>query len=258
MVARVARISAFAVAAVLSVAGQASAQEGTSPFGETVVTITATQEVSPGVFVSGSQTFGLAANTYGYGEWIQNGTVYNWNMINGPVQITSSTGQLLGTIGSLALAYDVDPSVAANFNVTAGALNTTFNVTSSNLVVAPGLYLGQASAGVTLQDNDGDGATMGISSNPGGLYSAKYNAGAFVFANLLGAYAVAPFDNQAQNQNTGGFAANGFVTDISAEFNFSLSAGDTATGTSIYTVIPAPGSVALLGIGGLLVARRRR
>ncbi|RMH12358.1 MAG: PEP-CTERM sorting domain-containing protein, partial [Planctomycetota bacterium] len=33
---------------------------------------------------------------------------------------------------------------------------------------------------------------------------------------------------------------------------------DVASGTSVFTVIPSPASLALLGLGGLAIRRRRR
>jgi MYXO-CTERM domain-containing protein len=45
---------------------------------------------------------------------------------------------------------------------------------------------------------------------------------------------------------------------MSARYRFSLTANDEASGTSSFEIVPAPGAIALLGMGGLLAARRRR
>jgi hypothetical protein len=45
---------------------------------------------------------------------------------------------------------------------------------------------------------------------------------------------------------------------MSAQFSFMLSAFDAASGTSNYQIVPAPGALALLGLGGLAATRRRR
>ena len=61
------------------------------------------------------------------------------------------------------------------------------------------------------------------------------------------------------SQDTGSFQPTGIdVTSISASWDFTLSAFDSATGTSTFTIVPAPASAALLGLGGLAAARRRR
>jgi hypothetical protein len=48
------------------------------------------------------------------------------------------------------------------------------------------------------------------------------------------------------------------VTGMSVRFT-GISAGESATVTNFtYTLVPTPGAAALLGLGGLLAARRRR
>ena len=45
---------------------------------------------------------------------------------------------------------------------------------------------------------------------------------------------------------------------MSPQFSFTLSALDLASGTSTYEIVPAPGALALLGMGLVGVRRRRR
>jgi hypothetical protein len=47
------------------------------------------------------------------------------------------------------------------------------------------------------------------------------------------------------------------VTGMSVQFS-GISAGESATITNFTYVVPTPGAAALLGLGGLLAARRRR
>lgn len=252
-------VMAAAVGAILSVAGTASAQ--VFPYGPTLYRVTATR--SDGVtgfveFTSGDGNYNTdPANPSGNDGYWDGYDHYLWTM-NVATTIHGPAGEVLGRLNSAQIEVDSDPFVLANFNVTAGGLNTTFNVTSSQLVVAPSTYTGQASAQVTVTDNDGDGALLSFSTNPLGLYTAMYN-GPTVFTNLLNVPVFAgAFSSQVANSNFGPFPIIPAVNDISAEFNFTLSANDTATGTSNFTIVPGPGGLAVLGLGGLVASRRRR
>jgi hypothetical protein len=51
---------------------------------------------------------------------------------------------------------------------------------------------------------------------------------------------------------------NATVYMMETEYKFRLSAGDQASGTSIFVITPEPTSLALLGLGVLFGIRRRR
>jgi hypothetical protein len=148
-------------------------------------------------------------------------------------------------------------TVSLNFNVAAGAANTVFDVTSglanANLSSATGI----ASAAVTLTDTLGDGATM--SPDGASIYSALYNgAPGTLFAGLLNnSITAGSFSTVTASGNFGSASLAGAVSDISSQWTFAVSAFDVASGTSVFTVIPAPGSFALLGLAGLAIRRRR-
>jgi len=148
-------------------------------------------------------------------------------------------------------------TVSLNFNVAAGASNTVFDVSSglanANLATATGI----ASAAVTLTDTLGDGATM--SPDGASIYSAIYNgAPGTLFAGLLNSSITAgSFSTVTADGSFGSAALAGAVNDISSQWNFAVSAFDVASGTSVFTVVPAPGSIALLGLAGLAIRRRR-
>jgi len=169
-------LAAAGVLAILGAAGSASAQ--VLPYGPMLYRVTATRSDGVTGFVEFSSLDGNynsdPANPSGNDGYWNGYDHYDWTMsiataIHGP------GGELLGRINSAHIEVDSDPFVLANFNVTAGSLNTTFNVSSSNLVVAPSSYTGQASAQVTLTDNDGDGALLAVSTTPAGMYRAMYN-----------------------------------------------------------------------------------
>jgi len=152
-------------------------------------------------------------------------------------------------------------TVSLNFNVAAGGANTVFGISSGLANVGYATAMGRASAAVSVTDTTGNGATL--SPDGGSMYTAMYNgAPGSAFANLLGsgvnAGAFSTATANAEFPGGGNYAAiGGAVADISAQWTFAVSALDLAAGTSVFTVVPAPGSVALLGLAGLAIRRRR-
>jgi len=147
--------------------------------------------------------------------------------------------------------------LSLNFNVAAGASNTVFDVSSglapANLATATGI----ASAAVTLTDTLGDGATL--APDGASAYSALYNGQpGSLFAGLLNnSITAGAFQTVTSEGSFGSAAIAGPVVDISSRWTFAVSAFDVAAGTSVFTVVPAPGSIALLGLAGLAIRRRR-
>lgn len=196
------------------------------------------------------------------GSW--SGQTFTWNLAQ-PVEIKTPGGVTLGVLTDAWVVVIEDPVVSVNFNITSTALNTSFTVTSPVLSFpAMSGAVGAASAAVTVTDMLGDGATL--TPNAGAAYRAQYNGalpGGTNFASLINAPVVAgPFSTATMVQEFPGGGAfapiAGSVSDISAQWNFTMSPDDLASGTGVFTVIPAPASLALLGMGGLLAGRRRR
>ncbi|MEL6497318.1 MAG: VPLPA-CTERM sorting domain-containing protein [Planctomycetota bacterium] len=154
-------------------------------------------------------------------------------------------------------------SVVADFSVFASTQNASFQINSAVVsfsTIQASDALGFASAAVTLVDVLNDGAAL--TPAPGGGYQALVNGGS-TFASLFPAGSPLSVPSGTGtldfNSDTGAFLPAGVdVSSISASWNFSLSGFDSATGTSTFTVIPAPASAAMLGLGGLAAARRRR
>ena len=142
----------------------------------------------------------------------------------------------------------------------AGQQNTVFTIDSAVLSFAPlANSIGRATAGVSVTDLTGDGATF--TPWAGGAYRSYYNGGGTNFQNLIQSPIVAAANSSASTSDT--FPAVGYqnigttLTDIESEWQFTLSAGDLASGTSEFEVIPAPASV-VLGLTALVGLRRRR
>lgn len=148
-------------------------------------------------------------------------------------------------------------TVSLNFNVAAGAANTIFGISSGLASAILPTASGRASAAVTLTDTLGDGATL--SPDGASIYAARYNgAPGSVFANLLGnSLNAGIFSTVTDSDDTGFSPIVGALTDISAAWTFGVSAFDVASGTSVFTVVPTPGSLALLGCAGFIARRRR-
>ncbi|HZW09425.1 MAG TPA: hypothetical protein VFF69_05930 [Phycisphaerales bacterium] len=196
--------------------------------------------------------------------WFDNDGNFFWRM-NEDVQITSDDGRVLATLSRASVNIFADPVINMNFNVQAANQNTVFTV-SSGLLSFPTINgaVGAASAGVTVTDVNGDGATLAPDGSE--IYRAHYNGqipGGTLFTTLLespvsaGAFQSA----SATDEYPGGgnFVAIGDpVTSMSARWSFTVSAFDMASGSSTFIVVPAPAGAAVLGLAGLAIARRRR
>lgn len=240
------RNTAMAAGAVVFV-GAASAW---ADIGDPVIVFEATSDLG-----SGSYTVNLDE-----GNWM--GDSWHWAS-DGPIQILSDGGEVILTLDMGAAFIHQDPLVGLGFAVTAGASDTMVTITSST-VSFPTIFdaIGRASAGITLTESDGDTATLTGNQPGGALYTAQYN-GSNVFDHLL----VGPFtENDAwgttsatdESPNGGGFSLIGDVSDISSRWSFTLSGNDQASGTSVFVVVPAPASVAVVMVGALGAIRRRR
>ncbi|MEQ8769710.1 MAG: VPLPA-CTERM sorting domain-containing protein [Phycisphaerales bacterium] len=148
-------------------------------------------------------------------------------------------------------------TVNLGFNVMAGFLNTSFTIDAADVAFAPlDTVTGSASAAVSLTStNFGVDATL--SPDAAGAYNASYNSGTAFTSLFGGALTATSLSTQNYNDSFSGPIA-GSVGDIDAAWAFTLSAFDLASGTSTFTVVPAPASAALLGLGGLVAVRRRR
>jgi hypothetical protein len=169
-----------------------------------------------------------------------------------------------GAITSLKLTMDVDPEVGVEFSVRAGGSATTYSflsdVVTFGSLVNPTAY---ASAGITMTDRSTAGATItGLFDNGTKTHQARYN-GSTVFANLVNGFSFSTGLTQTLEEAKGSpynmILINDTLTSIESEFYFTLSARDSASGTSTFVVeIPEPTTICLLGLGALSLLRRER
>lgn len=239
-----------AAAALVGLAAVANAD-----FSDIIFRIEATNANGSGSFVG----------HLGDGRFYEDGS-YDWR--SGHIDITDDTGNIIASLDNAYLFLRDDPEVTLNFQVTAGALDTAFTITSATVSFLPIQGEGRAAAGISITDVNGGGATLTGTHNNGAAYLAQYNGAVpngTNFASLLSDPVVAgEFDSADDNEEFPGGGLYtpiaGLVDDMSARWKFSVSRGDAASGTSTYiiNIIPSPSSLALLGLGGLLAARRRR
>lgn len=153
-------------------------------------------------------------------------------------------------------------SLALDFAVTAGGLDTVFTISST--VLLPGTFIipvYEATAAVTVTDTTPVGGSATLTGN-GQFAPNAYNFGfdAIGFAGLVGT-PLTTATSTTGSQGAGPANVGNSINSLFANFSFVLSANDLASGTSflsVVDVVPSPASVALLGLGGLVATRRRR
>ncbi|MCC7390133.1 MAG: hypothetical protein IT431_15340 [Phycisphaerales bacterium] len=185
--------------------------------------------------------------------------------LDSEIEIQGDNGDVLATLSGASLIVMQDPVISMNFNVQAANQNTIFSVHSGLLSFAQiASPIGAASAGVTVTDINGNGATL--SPDGSSIYASQYNGNypnGTPFADLLNsAVSAGAFQTgSASDEYPGGgnFVSIGVPVDsMSAAWTFTLSPYDVASGTSTFVVIPNPAGASLLGLAGLAACRRRR
>jgi uncharacterized protein (TIGR03382 family) len=196
------------------------------------------------------------------GSWSNNNTTWTYNGPTGQTvsMVDGTNGQTIADLemGSFAIQFVFDPQINLNFGVVAGAANTTFSI-SSALLSFPTIAgaTAQASAGVTASDRNGGGVTWtGLHAGALG-YKADYNGASNYATGVAVVSTVAPFGN-ATGSASFPVTNIGSVSDMSANWNFTLSARDAAQGTSTYIIVPSPAGALAFGVLGLAGAARRR
>jgi MYXO-CTERM domain-containing protein len=185
-----------------------------------------------------------------------------------------SDNVFLGSLTEFDATLVQDPEVNLNFAVEAGPDQPTeFFIASSQIFFATipsHLAEARASAAFTLTDSSGDfdGATLTGYGDTGGAYLAQYNGWAgnpmgpdgTTFAEgifSMTAPAGGIVDETYNEPETGYTALLVDVDSMSSLISFELSTADSASGTSTFVIIPEPGALALLALGGLALLRRR-
>ena len=222
----------------------------------------------PGLVITASNANG--SGTYqvflSNGSWTTTNSpndTWSWQSPVGGYDIFDDNFNVVAHVDNMYCNMVADPQITVNFSVNSTSLATHFTISSGILSFgAINPAQGRATAGITITDNDGDGSSLTGGFGGGKAYHTDYNSGS-TFGNFVSGFG-APADDSATNSESsagypGYIGIGGAVTDMSAAFDFTLSANDSASGTSFYEIIPGPAAVGLFGVAGLVgVGRRRR
>jgi len=175
----------------------------------------------------------------------------------------------IGFIEKLKLSGKADPEIGIEFGVRAGSLDTTFTINSGAEtfvdITNPDAY---ASAAITLTDRASPTGAMITGLFAGGKANQAVYNGATLFANLVDGFSISNSsgdNHEAKGNESSMITINDTLTSIESNFYFTLSARDSASGTSTFVVTPEPAVVTpepatlcLLGFGVLSVIRRKK
>lgn len=199
-------------------------------------------------------------------------TGWGWSLtsIGGPVDIMDGPTRI-GTITNLVAQVwrevlgngDVEHRINLVYTVVSGNVDTQFSVLSPmfSFKALPD-QIGNASAGMTLTDQNFNGSSLSGDFANNASFNARYNTStdfALLRTNDLSTGAGGSANDPPVNvQEVFAGPALVPVVNMQSEFRFTLSAFDSSGGTSTYVFVPSPGSISLLALGGLTFLRRRR
>ncbi len=224
------------------------------------------------------------ADGSGFLEFYANELVYNsstnaWDWNKGYTEILSGAGDTIAELDSATMSLMIDPTpdkpyrINLGFAVHAGGSETQFSIRSGlitfsttldpNMLQSP-TGGGRATASLGITDENGNGATLLAVGQTGiGAYRAHYNgwySGGTAFSTLVNMVSAGPGGSGSGGQSypsgSGYQSINVAVSDMSAGLGFTLTAQDSASGTTSYRILPEPAGLSLVALGLLLVRRR--
>ena len=200
-------------------------------------------------------------------DWYDRETgTWSWQLPE-PAEIRNPhTQEVLAVLQSGSVLVRDDPVINLGFSVLAGESDTDFSISSATLPIAPPFSSasGNAGAAVMITDLTGGGALLSGNGGVSGTasYLAHYNGGVpdgTAFAELLPSAVAGEWSTESFTDGRppgGGYEPiTGNLHNMSSMMTFNLTAGDLASGTTFFEIIPEPGAAAMLLV--VLVLRRR-
>lgn len=198
-------------------------------------------------WANGNGTFGFAGNTTALADGPA-GFTLAWNMLVNPdpfiitnLVVTNTTTITQDIVVEIILPTNIDlPASLVGGSVTGTVTDLNGNGATLASIGSDGIYTALTDLGFGTQ------ATAGTL-----LTFTSVSAGSFLSASV----GPASFGDAIPSQLHGAVVEN-----IAVQFRFSLTAGDSASFTSIFVVepVPSPGGIALLGLSMLAAGGRRR
>ena len=212
-------------------------------------------------------------------ELVYNGSTNAWDWNKGVTEILNGSGDTIAVLDSATMSLMIDPTpdkpyrINLGFAVHAGSSLTGFAIRSAmitfsgtldpNMLQSPAGG-GRATASLGITDENGNGATLLAVGQTGiGAYRAHYNGwypGGTVFSTLVNMVSAGPGGSGSGGQSypsgSGYQSINVATSDMSAGLGFTLTAADSASGTTSYRILPEHAALGLAALG-LLLGRRR-
>jgi hypothetical protein len=246
------------VVAALALAGTLGVPSAGADISETIFTIEATND-------SGTGTYSVL---FTEGAW--NGDTYSWSLAE-PVELLDGGDIHVATLtdATLEVVLTSVPHIDLTVDVLAGTSNTSFWVDSALVDFSPipaEESAGRFSARCRIQDPGAnpDGAMFMSLYAPEGALRSYYNGVApdgSVFRHAV-SVVMASGDGEGfggEDYPSSGYAPIGEeVYDASVHAGFILTANDRAIGTMSFGLVPEPGGLMLLALGGIWLVQRRR
>ncbi len=173
----------------------------------------------------------------------------SWEEASGISIVEPETRAVIATFDSVVLAFRDCSAVALEFDLEAGASETTVVFRTGQLSfgsIGSDVAEGRATAAFSLTDLYGDGAQMvGLGGAGMGAYRAYFNGAApdgTLFAHLVALISVSGGTGSAsQREPTFGYRDMGSeVSDMSVEIAFTLTAHDRLTASTTFDIDPDP------------------